>query len=66
VLGRRNRAAYALALPYLSYLAQIGRAGQRARSPRAAAAGVTKHLLSDAVREAALIWGSVRYGSPVL
>jgi glycosyltransferase involved in cell wall biosynthesis len=63
VLGRRHRAAYALALPYLT---QIGRIGAQAPSPRAAAAGITKHLLSDAVREGALIWGSARYRSPVL
>jgi glycosyltransferase involved in cell wall biosynthesis len=64
--GRRNRAAYALALPYLSYLARIGSAGLRTRSPKAAAVGITKHLLSDTVREGALIWGSARYRSPVL
>jgi glycosyltransferase involved in cell wall biosynthesis len=64
--GPRNRAAYVLTLPYLAHLARIGRAGLHGQSPGAAMARVTKHLLSDAVREAALIWGSLRYRSPVL
>lgn len=62
-LGRRNRWARALALPYLLH---VGRLGSRARSPRAAAVGIAKHVVADAVREIALISGSARYRSIVL
>jgi glycosyltransferase involved in cell wall biosynthesis len=62
-LGRRSRWAYALALPYAAHLCRMG---MRARSPKAAGAGVAKHVLADAVREGALIWGSARTRSPVL
>jgi GT2 family glycosyltransferase len=62
-LAARHRAGYGLAAPYAAHLARIA---IRAPSPRAAAAGVTKHLIADSVREAALIWGSIRYRSPVL
>ena len=61
--GSRSRWGYALALPYLAHLRGIA---TRAPSPRAAAVGVAKHLIADAVREGALIWGSARYRSPVL
>lgn len=62
-LGRRTRLGYLLALPYLAHLGGIA---ARARSPRGAGVGVAKHGLADAVRQAALIWGSLRYRSPVL
>ena len=62
-LGRRTRLAGLLAIPYLAHLAGIGR---RARSPRAAAVGIARHATADAVREAALVSGSVRFRSPVL
>jgi GT2 family glycosyltransferase len=63
ILGRRNRIGYLLAIPYLSRLVRIA---LHARSPRAAGVGLAKHVASDAVREAALLWGSVRFRSPVL
>jgi glycosyltransferase involved in cell wall biosynthesis len=63
VLGRRSRFGYALALPYLR---ELGSSVSQARDPGDAAAGLGKHLIADAVREAGLIWGSVRYRSPVL
>jgi hypothetical protein len=62
-LGRRHRCTYVLALPYINRLAGVGR---RARSPRVAAVEITKHLIADGVREAALVWGSARYRTPVL
>lgn len=62
-LGGRRRWAYALALPYLLDLGGVAR---RARSPRAAAVGVAKHLVADGVREAALAYGSARHRSLVL
>jgi glycosyltransferase involved in cell wall biosynthesis len=61
--GRRTRLAWVLALPYASRLGGVAR---RARTPSAAARGVGKHLIADIVREAALVWGSVRFRSPVL
>jgi hypothetical protein len=62
-IGPRVRPAYALGLPFAAHLAGVAR---RARSPRAAAVGVARHAAADAVREAALIAGSLRFRSPVL
>jgi glycosyltransferase involved in cell wall biosynthesis len=63
MLASRYRIAWLLALPMAVYLAGIA---LRARDARAAAVGVGKHAASDAVRQAALVWGSVRFRSPVL
>jgi glycosyltransferase involved in cell wall biosynthesis len=63
VLGRRSKLGYALALPYAL---ELVKAAPRVDGPQAAAVGAGKQLLSDLVREAGLIWGSVRYRSPVL
>jgi glycosyltransferase involved in cell wall biosynthesis len=62
-LGRRNRLAYALAAPYLLELARNAAA---AEDPAEAAGAAGAQLLADAAREAGHVWGSVRYGSPVL
>jgi glycosyltransferase involved in cell wall biosynthesis len=63
VLGRRSRWAYALALPYALDLARFAVQGGE---PRGATIGLGKRVLSDLVREAGLVWGSVRYRSPLL
>jgi hypothetical protein len=63
VAGRRNRAAYLLTAPYLADLARTAGA---ARDPVKVAAVAAGHLVSDATRQAALVWGSIRYRSPVL
>ncbi len=60
--GKRSPLGYALAVPYLVH---VGRIAARARTPRAAVVGVAKHVIADTVREAALVWGSARYRSPV-
>jgi glycosyltransferase involved in cell wall biosynthesis len=59
VLGTRSRWAYALALPYVL---DIGRMAVTTRDPSVAA----RQAVADAVREAGLISGSVRYRSPLL
>jgi glycosyltransferase involved in cell wall biosynthesis len=63
VLGKRSLMGYALALPYAMELVRSARGADR---PQDAAIGLGKQLLSDAVRESGLVWGSVRYRSPVL
>jgi len=63
LLGRRHRLAYALAAPYLL---RIGSNAARATTPRSAGAGAVKTIISDLVRQAALLWGSVRNRSTVL
>jgi glycosyltransferase involved in cell wall biosynthesis len=63
ILGRKTPWAYGLAAPYL---AELARTAASTRDPRAAASLTARQVASDAVREAGLIWGSVRYGSPVL
>jgi glycosyltransferase involved in cell wall biosynthesis len=62
-LGSRRREAYALAAPYLIELARSAATAPQARS---AVGVVARQAVGDAVREAALIAGSVRYRSPVL
>jgi hypothetical protein len=62
-LGRRRGWTAVLAYPYA---ADLFRTTSRERSPRSAAVGIAKRLIADGVREAGLIWGSVRYRSPVL
>jgi glycosyltransferase involved in cell wall biosynthesis len=62
-LGRRNAWAYLLALPYLLALARTAAAARGDRGPAIAAA---RQATADATREAALIYGSLRYRSPVL
>jgi GT2 family glycosyltransferase len=62
-LGRRSGWAYLLAAPYLLHLARTSGAME---DPIAAAGAVSRQVIADAAREAGLIWGSVRYGSPVL
>jgi glycosyltransferase involved in cell wall biosynthesis len=62
-LGRRSRWGYLLATPYLLDLARTAASsGNVGEASRAAA----KQMLADAVREAGLIWGSIRYRSAIL
>jgi hypothetical protein len=63
VLGRRTAWAYALAAPYL---ADLARTAASSETPRGAAMLAARLALADLVREAGLVWGSVRYRSPVL
>jgi hypothetical protein len=59
----RTRWALPLVLPYLG---EVAASAQAAPTPRSAVGAVARRLVSDGVREAALLWGSVRYRSPVL
>ena len=61
--GPQARWAYLLTAPYLLELARAARA---AESPAGAPAAAGRQLLADAVRQAGLIWGSIRFRSPVL
>jgi hypothetical protein len=63
VLGRRSRWAYLLAAPYLLNLA---RTAASTEDPIATAGTAGRQVIADAARETGLIWGSVRYRSPVL
>jgi glycosyltransferase involved in cell wall biosynthesis len=62
-LGRHTRWAYLLATPYLLDLTRAARA---TRDPSSAAIVATGQMMADATREAALVYGSVRYRSLVL
>lgn len=62
-LGSRNRWGYLLAAPYLVDLARTAAATE---DPAKGAVVATGRLIADATREAALIWGSIRYRSLVL
>ncbi|MFL5906687.1 MAG: glycosyltransferase [Solirubrobacterales bacterium] len=61
ILARRGRVAGLLALPYASWLLSKAHGG-----PRIGAARVSRHLASDSVRAAALVWGSLVSRQPVL
>lgn len=62
-VSSRSRWGYLLAAPYALELARVARAAEAtADAPEA----VAKQVLGDAVREAGLIWGSIRYRSLVL
>ena len=63
VLGRRSRLAYLLAIPYLL---DLTRTAASSDDPGEAAASVARRAAADTAREAGLVWGSVRYRSPVL
>lgn len=63
-LTRRRPLASLLAAPYLGSLLRRLPAEQGSAATLAAEAG--KNVLADAVREAGLIWGSIRFRSPVL
>jgi glycosyltransferase involved in cell wall biosynthesis len=63
LLSGRSRWAGVLAAPYLLDLA---RTASTTGDPRAAAVAAARQAAADAAREAGLIWGSVRYRSPVL
>jgi glycosyltransferase involved in cell wall biosynthesis len=62
-LGRRNRCGYLLAAPYLL---QLVRGAAATGDPAKATIVATGQLMADATRQAALIWGSLRYRSLVL
>ena len=62
-LAARHRSGLALTLPYL---AELYRGVAHAKSPRAAAVVTARRVVADAVREGGLVWGSVRYRTPVL
>jgi glycosyltransferase involved in cell wall biosynthesis len=62
-LGRRSRWAYLLAAPYV---AELARSAASTRDPEKAALTAARQLATDATREAGLVWGSLRFRSPVL
>jgi GT2 family glycosyltransferase len=64
-IAASSRARWALPLA-VPYLAEVVASARAAPTPVNAAGAIARRLLSDGVREAALLWGSARYRSPVL